>query len=60
MRGIYTTTANETTLDEAPMCYKPAEEILEAIKPTAKALKRLKPIYSFKAQETRKRRRWFN
>jgi len=59
MRGIYTTTANETTLDEAPMCYKQTEEILEAITPTAKVLKRLKPIYNFKAQETRKRHRGF-
>lgn len=47
--GIYTTTANEATLDEAPQAYKPYEEILEAIKPTAEVLYLIKPVINIKA-----------
>ena len=51
MEGIYTTTANESTLDEAPMAYKPMEEIVSLIGETVKVLKVIKPIYNFKAAE---------
>lgn len=51
MNGIYTTTADETTIDEAPMAYKPMEEIIDCIGDTADILKIIKPIYNFKASE---------
>ena len=51
MKGIYTTTADQSTLDEAPMAYKPMQEIVELIKPTAKILQIIKPVYNFKAAE---------
>lgn len=51
MEGIYTTTANEETIDEAPMVYKPIEEIIENIKDTIEIEKIIKPIYNFKAGE---------
>ena len=49
MQGIYSTSIHKKTLDESPMCYKNKDEILENIKPTAKVLKIIKPIYNFKA-----------
>lgn len=51
MNGIYTTSVNEQTIDEAPMVYKPMEEILEHIKETVEVEKIIKPIYNFKANE---------
>ncbi|MCL2044763.1 MAG: RtcB family protein [Oscillospiraceae bacterium] len=49
MEGIYTSTANRSTLDEAPFAYKPMEEIVANIGDTADILKVLKPLYNFKA-----------
>ena len=49
MEGIYTTSVNEDTIDEAPMVYKPMEEIIEHIKDTVEVEKIIKPIYNFKA-----------
>lgn len=51
MSGIYTTSVNESTIDEAPDAYKPAEEIIDLIKPTAKIIDVIKPVYNFKASE---------
>lgn len=51
MEGIYTTSVNEYTIDEAPMVYKPTEEIIEHIKDTVEITKIIKPIYNFKASE---------
>jgi len=51
MNGIYTTSVNEETIDEAPMVYKPMEEIIEHIKDTIEVEKIIKPIYNFKASE---------
>ena len=51
MEGIYTTSVNEYTIDEAPMAYKPTEEIIEHIKDTVEITKIIKPIYNFKASE---------
>ena len=50
MQGIYTTSVCEDTIDEAPMVYKPMQEIIECIKPTAEVLHIIKPIYNFKAK----------
>ena len=51
MKGIYTTSVNEETLDEAPMAYKNGDEIKELITPTAQILDHLVPVYNFKASE---------
>lgn len=51
MKGIYTTTVNESTLDESPRAYKPIGEIISAIKDTVTIEKIIKPIYNFKASE---------
>lgn len=51
MEGIYTTTVNENTIDEAPMVYKPMEEIVRNIEPTAAIETIIRPIYNFKAEE---------
>lgn len=51
MDGIYTTSVSIDTLDEAPMAYKPMQEIVDNIEPTVRILKILKPVYNFKASE---------
>lgn len=51
MEGIYTTSVRQETIDEAPMVYKPMEEIISNIKDTVEIKKILKPIYNFKACE---------
>lgn len=51
MQGIYSTTVNQSTIDEAPAAYKPMEEIIENIKDTVEIIKIIKPIYNFKAEE---------
>ncbi|PTL34554.1 RNA-splicing ligase RtcB [Prevotella sp. oral taxon 376] len=49
MDGIYTTSVNEATIDEAPQVYKPIDEIMKAIEPTADIVEIIKPIYNYKA-----------
>lgn len=49
MEGIYSTSVVESTIDEAPMVYKPIEEIMENIKDTVDVIAILKPVYNFKA-----------
>ena len=51
MTGIYTTSVNRATLDEAPMAYKPKEAIIRALAETADIQEILKPVYNFKAAE---------
>lgn len=51
MDGIYTTSVNESTLDECPMAYKGMDDILSNIGPTVDVAKIIKPIYNFKAGE---------
>lgn len=51
MKGIYTTSVSEATIDEAPMAYKSAHEILDAIGETVDIRDILKPVYNFKAPE---------
>lgn len=51
MEGIYTTSVSESTIDEAPMVYKPMDEIIENIKDTVEIERIIKPIYNFKASE---------
>lgn len=49
MKDVYTTTVSKKTLDEAPMAYKPIEEILEFVDDTLEVIDTMKPIYNFKA-----------
>ena len=51
MEGIYSTSVTEKTLDESPMAYKNMDEIIAHIEPTADIVKRIRPIYNFKAAE---------
>ena len=48
MEGIYTTTCNQNTIDEACFAYKPIQEILDVIGETITVDKVIKPIYNFK------------
>lgn len=52
MEGIYTTSVNEDTLDEAPMAYKSLKDIIDVIEDSVEVIEVLKPIYNFKASET--------
>ena len=49
MEGIYTTSVNEATLDEAPMAYKSLSDIIDVIQESVDVIEVLKPIYNFKA-----------
>ena len=49
MEGIYTTSVNEATLDEAPMAYKSLDDIIEVIRDSVTIIDVMKPIYNFKA-----------
>jgi RNA-splicing ligase RtcB len=51
MKGIYTTSINENTLDEAPMAYKSLEDIIDVIRESVDVIDVMKPIYNFKASE---------
>lgn len=56
MKGIYSTSVNRATLDEAPGVYKDAKIIEEAIEPTVKIIKRIKPILNMK--DSTKQKSW--
>lgn len=47
--GVYTTTANQSTVDESKEAYKPMEEIVANIGETVDVVMRIKPIYNIKA-----------
>ena len=51
MEGIYTTSVNNSTLDEAPMAYKSLPDIIDVIRESVDVIEVLKPIYNFKACE---------
>ena len=51
MQGIYTESVSEETKDEAPIVYKPKEEIIENIRDTVTVVNIIKPVYNFKAAE---------
>lgn len=51
MKDIYSTTVNESTLDESPDVYKTPEHIVDNIGPTVDIINVIKPIYSFKSEE---------
>ena len=49
MRGIYSTSVNEDTLDEAPMAYKSLADIIDVIEDSVDIIDIMKPIYNFKS-----------
>ena len=51
MKGIYTSSVCEATLDEAPMAYKSLEDIIDVVADAVDIIEVLKPIYNFKASE---------
>ena len=51
MKGIYTTSINEATLDEAPFAYKSIEDVIDVIRESVDIIDIMKPIYNFKASE---------
>lgn len=51
MEGVYTTSVNENTLDEAPMAYKSLNDIIDVIRESVDVIDVMKPIYNFKASE---------
>ena len=51
MKGVYTTSVNTATLDEAPMAYKSLKDIIDVIRDSVDIIDVMKPIYNFKAAE---------
>jgi len=51
MEGVYSSTVNRSTIDEAPFAYKPMAEIVANIGETADIIKTIRPLYNFKAAE---------
>ena len=51
MEGIYTTSVNEQTIDEAPMAYKSLEDIIDVIRDSVDIVDIIKPVYNFKSSE---------
>ena len=49
MKGVYTTSVNEFTLDEAPMAYKSLEDIIDVITESVDVVEVIKPVYNFNA-----------
>ena len=51
MKGIFSSTVNRSTIDEAAFAYKPVDEIISNIDDTVEIIKAIKPQYNFKAAE---------
>jgi len=51
MKGIYTTSVNPSTLDEAPMAYKSLSDIVDVVAESVRIIEIIQPIYNFKAAD---------
>ena len=51
MQGIYSTSVNVDTLDEAPMAYKSLADIIDVIRDSVEIIDIMKPVYNFKASD---------
>ena len=51
MKGIYSSTVDASTLDEAPFAYKTIKEIVANIGNTVSVDKIIRPLYNFKAAD---------
>jgi RNA-splicing ligase RtcB len=49
MKGVWSSVICKDTLEESPMAYKKARDVLDYIVDTAEVENRLKPLYNFKA-----------
>ena len=49
MEGIYSTSVDLSTIDEAPMAYKSLSDIVDVIRESVNIIDIIKPIYNFKA-----------
>lgn len=49
MEGIFTTSVNQSTIDEAPQAYKPMQEIIDAVQDTVEIVSIINPLYNFKS-----------
>lgn len=49
MAGVYTTSVDESTIDESPMAYKSIDDIIGVIRETVGVIDVIKPVYNFKA-----------
>lgn len=49
MKGIYSTSVLEQTIDESPFAYKDMKSIIDNIQDTVEIIKTIKPVYNFKA-----------
>ena len=61
MEGVYTTSVNENTIDEAPMAYKSLDDIIDVIQESVNVIDIMKPVYNFKASDDDvpwKKKRW--
>ena len=47
--GVRSLSINEGTLDEAPFAYKPAQEIIDAIRDTVEIEEVIRPFFNFKS-----------
>ena len=50
-KGVWTSTADKHTLDEAPQAYKKAEHIIQYLEDTVDIEVQMKPVYNYKASE---------
>ena len=53
MKGIYSTSINAETLDEAPIAYRGIDEIVDVVSDSVEVKEVLKPVYNFKAGKER-------
>lgn len=51
MKGIYSTSINESTIDESPMAYRSIEDIVDVVEPTVEIVDITTPVYNFKASK---------
>lgn len=49
--GVWSSCVGESTIDEAPAAYKPAQGIVDGLKDTVDVVEVLRPVYNFKASE---------
>ena len=52
MQGIYSTSVNADTLDEAPMAYKSLADIIDVIRDSVEIIDIMKPVYNFKSSDS--------
>jgi RNA-splicing ligase RtcB len=51
MKGIYSTSVGESTIDESPMAYRSIDDIVDTVEPTVEIIDVITPVYNFKASK---------